>query len=162
MFRFIQLLLLATTVALLCSCASPVKPETKARSDTGYDPELARELGADEYGMRPYVLVILTTGPAEITDPQHRDELFAGHFSNMAALAEQQLLVLAGPFIEGGKKRGLFVFDVATVEQARELVATDPAVAAGIFEADFTRYYGSAALRMVNDLHKRIQKTGIQ
>ena len=31
-----------------------------------YEPELARSLGADDHGMRSYVLVILKTGPNRI------------------------------------------------------------------------------------------------
>jgi len=67
----------------------------------GSNRELAAELGADEYSMRSYVMVVLKTGPMDekITDPSERAEIFAGHFSNMRALAEDKKLVLSGPFI---------------------------------------------------------------
>ena len=35
-----------------------------------YDSTLARKLGADERGMKSYILVILKTGPAKIEDKE--------------------------------------------------------------------------------------------
>ncbi len=140
----------------------PAQSFGAGESDTQeYDAALADKLGADDYGMRAYIFVTLLTGPAEIADADKRDELFRGHFSNMGKLAEEGKLVLAGPFMEAEPKRGLFIFDVSTIEEARTLVETDPAVAAGIFEAKYTKYYGSAALKMVNEIHGTIQKSAI-
>lgn len=127
-----------------------------------YDAALAEEYGADEYGMRSYVMTILKTGPAEITDPEERNRIFRGHFANMKALAEEKKLVLAGPFVEDGEKRGLYIFNVQTIEEAKELVKTDPAVEAGIFVPEFTKYYGSAALMGMNEMHLKIQKTAVE
>ncbi len=162
MTTYIKLLTpLFLAYALMSCAANPTGERANPGGVNTYDAQLAKDLGADEYGMRSYVLVILKTGPADITDEALRQELFAGHFSNMTSLAERELLVLAGPFIEGGDKRGLFVFNVPTIAQAKELVSTDPAVAAGIFTAEYTRYYGSAALMAINDLHAKIQKSDI-
>ena len=44
-----------------------------------FDKRLAKKLGADEYGMKSYVLVILKTGETTISDKQQRDSIFAGH-----------------------------------------------------------------------------------
>jgi len=79
----------------------------------------------------------------------------------MKTLAEAKKLVLSGPFIEGEGKRGLYIFNVATIPEAEELVQSDPAVAAGIFVPEFTKYYGSAALMQIQDVHQTIQKTKI-
>jgi uncharacterized protein YciI len=114
--------------------------------------------------MAQYVFVTLKTGPkdAEITDEATRNALFAGHFANMGRLAEEGKLVLAGPFMDAAPKRGLFIFDVPTIEEARELVASDPAIKAGVFVVEFDKYYGSAAVRQINDIHSRIQQTQIE
>ena len=130
---------------------------------TNFNPELAKQLGADDYGMRSYVFATLLTGPndATITDAEKRGELFKGHFANMGRLAKEGKLVLAGPFVEGAPKRGLFIFNVATIEEAEALVQSDPSIAAGIFKVEFTKYYGTAALMQVNDIHKQIQKIAI-
>ncbi|MDQ7049333.1 MAG: YciI family protein [Enterobacterales bacterium] len=127
-----------------------------------YDPALASQLGADDYGMRSYVLVVLKTGPSVIKDKDKRNDIFRGHFANMKRLAAQKQLILAGPFMDAGDSRGLYIFNVETVEQAKKLVETDPAVAAGVFVAEYRKYYGSAALMKVNDIHKTIQKTKIE
>ncbi|MEP4053391.1 MAG: YciI family protein [Litorimonas sp.] len=139
------------------------EPQNLPPSASVYDAKLVAKLGADEYGMRSYVMVVLKTGPkdAEITDADERAEIFKGHFSNMKTLAEAKKLVLSGPFIEGEGKRGLYIFNVATIPEAEELVQSDPAVAAGIFVPEFTKYYGSAALMQIQEVHQTIQKTKI-
>jgi uncharacterized protein YciI len=44
---------------------------------------------------------------------------------------QEKKLAAAGPFIDGGKLRGVFVFQVGSIEEARALADTDPAVRAG-------------------------------
>lgn len=124
-----------------------------------FDPELAKKLGADERGMKTYVLCILKTGPkdAAITGDE-RKKIFAGHFENIGRLADEGKLVVAGPFGKNDKAyRGLYIFNVATIEEAEKLVMLDPAVQAGVFVPDLTLWYGSAAMMVVNDTHKRLE-----
>jgi uncharacterized protein YciI len=129
-------------------------------AEPAFDPELARRLGADERGMRNYVLCILKTGPndAEIKG-EARKEIFAGHFANIERLADEGKLAVAGPFGKNDKSfRGLYIFNVTTIEEAEKLVMLDPSVKAGVFLPDLTLWYGSAAMMIVNDTHKRITK----
>jgi uncharacterized protein YciI len=128
--------------------------------ESRFDPDLARRLGADERGMRNYVLCILKTGPkdAEIKGDQ-RKEIFAGHFANIGRLADEGKLVVAGPFGKNDKNfRGLYIFNVATIEEAEKLVQLDPAVKAGVFVPDLTPWYGSAAMMVVSETHKKLEK----
>ena len=53
------------------------------------------------------------------------------HLENINRLAEMKKLVVAGPFGDNGRLRGIFVFRVGSIEEARELAETDPAVKAG-------------------------------
>jgi uncharacterized protein YciI len=53
------------------------------------------------------------------------------HLENINRLAEMKKLVVAGPFGDNGKLRGIFVFKVGSLEEARLLAETDPAVKAG-------------------------------
>jgi uncharacterized protein YciI len=130
----------------------------------GYDAALAEELGADEYGMRSYVFVMLRTGPAdaEITDKDERTEMFRGHFANIGKLAEEGKLVLAGPLANGADERGLFILNVESIEEAQSLMQGDPTIANGIFKVEYINYYGSAALMKVNEIHAKIQKTKVE
>lgn len=165
---FIPLLALGALTA--CSAASTstadqTAAETSMAEETvTYDAALAEKLGADDHGMRNYVFATLLTGPGdtEITDEGERNKLFRGHFANITRLAEEGKLVLAGPFIEAPPKRGLYIFNVASIEEAEELIRMDPAIAAGIFKVELDKYYGSAALIQLNELHMRIQKKAVE
>ncbi len=136
--------------------------DDKETTENKYDAKLADQMGADEYGMRSYVFCVLKTGKAEIDDADERKKIFAGHFSNMNRLAKEKKLVLAGPFVEGQPKRGMYIFNVTTIKEAEALVKTDPAVKAGIFEYELTKLYCSAALMKINEIHSKIQKTKIE
>jgi uncharacterized protein YciI len=150
-----------TTIRLSCILVALLGAGTAlAAEKPAFDPELARRLGADERGMRMYVLCILKTGPkdAEIQG-EERKQIFAGHFANIGRLADEGKLAVAGPFGKNDKAyRGLYIFNVATVEEAEKLVIQDPAVKAGVFVPDLTPWYGSAAMMVVNETHKRIAK----
>ena len=114
MFRFSCFSFAIFLAFVLAGCsqnAVPPEQQEHAANATPFNAQLAAELGADTYGMRPYVMVVLKTGPmdSKITNAEERAEIFSGHFSNMTKLAEAKKLVLSGPFIEGGEKRGLFI-----------------------------------------------------
>ena len=123
-----------------------------------YDAQLASKLGADEHGMRQYVLVILKTGPTPMPRGKQRDEMFKGHFANIQRLADQGKLALAGPFDGVDGWRGMFIFAVKDIAEAKLLTATDPVIANGEMIAEYHEYYGSAALMQVNETHKRITR----
>jgi uncharacterized protein YciI len=137
-------------------------PAACAATDTvaaPFDARLAAQTGADEYGMRNYVLVILKTGPKRMPDGAARDAMFAGHMANIRRLSDAGKLVLAGPFGDGsGDWRGLFVFAVRDIDQAKALVATDPVVSSGEMVAEYHKWYGSAAVMQIRDLHARLAR----
>jgi uncharacterized protein len=58
------------------------------------------------------------------------------HMDNINRLAETKKLVVAGPFGDNGTLRGIFVFKVASLEEAKALAETDPAVQAGRLALD--------------------------
>lgn len=155
-FRLCSLILLVLAPALINAQEESTQPPSK------YDPALAKELGADDYGMRTFVFVTLVTGKSDVEDAEKRSQIFRGHFANMSRLAKEGKLVLAGPFVESLPKRGLFIFKVDSLEEAEKLVKTDPAVRAGIFDYELNKVYCSAALLKINELHETIQKNPIQ
>jgi uncharacterized protein YciI len=59
------------------------------------------------------------------------EELQKAHMANINRLAELKKLVVAGPFGDDGRLRGIFVFRVDTLAEAKALTETDPAVKAG-------------------------------
>lgn len=149
------------SLAVLSACSTPDGAKARRPPVTLYDATLAERLGADDYGMRSYVFVLLKTGPVIIDDPLRRKELFAGHFRNMERLAEQDALVLAGPLSDDRDTRGLFILNAESLDDAQAIVQPDPAIGAGILRAEFSSYYGTAILMEMNKLHKRVQRKGI-
>ena len=146
---------------LLFVNAAEAQNATAGAKNSDFDADLAKKLGADKYGMKNYVLVILKTGPKDSTiTGKERDDLFAGHLANIRRLADAGKLALAGPFGKNDKQfRGLFIFNVTTIDEARALVESDPTIKAGVLIADFVPWYGSAALMETNALHKKIAET---
>lgn len=132
-----------------------------APAATGYDAELAARLGADEYGMAKYVIAFLKRGPKTDHPPEEAQRLMKAHLENIGKMADAGQLVVAGPFLDDGALRGIYIFKVATVEEAKALTATDPAVQAGRLEMELHPWYGSAALQEVNGIHQRLQKTSL-
>lgn len=127
-------------------------------STNGYDSLLAQKLGADDYGMKSYVFAMLKSGPNRSQDSTEAAQIQAGHMANINRLAEEGKLVMAGPFLDGGEYRGIFIFDVATLEEAEELIKTDPAVQSGRLVMELHKWYASAAIGELNELHNKIQK----
>lgn len=124
-----------------------------------YDAKLAGQLGADERGMKNYILAILKTGKYVPETKAERDSLFGGHFRNIEKLSNEGKLVVAGPFGKNKLQyRGLFILNVSTIEEANQLLLTDPTVKSGIFEVEVLSWYGSAALPVYLETHKRIEK----
>jgi uncharacterized protein YciI len=144
---------LGLLVATSLTHAQPAEPAKPA-----YDAGLAQSLGADERGMRRYVLVILKTGPTRVPAGPERDEMFKGHFANMNRLSAEGKLALAGPLDGVDGWRGLFVFAVPDIDEAKKHVATDPVIIKGEMVAEYHVYYGSAALMLVRDAHAKITK----
>ena len=166
-------LILSLLIACLMSCTSTQstevgsKPETtmntentedNANAQTGYNETLAKELGADEYGMKKYVMAFLKAGPNRDLDSTAAAQLQRQHLDNIAKMAEAGKLVVAGPFLDNGAIRGIYIFNVETIAEAEELTNTDPAIEAGSLIMELHPWYGSAALMQVNELHGKLAK----
>lgn len=148
----------APALLLLAACATTA-PTAPVPPPSGYDAALAQRLGADQRGMKMYVLVVLKTGPNTTATEEEKKRYFEGHFATIQRLADEGKLALAGPFGQNDRQwRGLYIFNVATVAEAIELTRTDPSIAAGIFTVEATPWYGSAAVQEVNGIHKRLEK----
>ena len=126
-----------------------------------FDEALAKKLGADEYGMKKYVIAFLYRGDrvSEYSEAE-RAEIQKGHMANITKLAEEGKMVLAGPFFGNEDLRGLFFFSVGSIEEAKALTESDPAVKAGVLKMELKEWYGSAALGMVVEVSEKIAKKG--
>lgn len=151
-------LLISFSIFLYCYSLSA---QSETKSELKYDSTYAAQLGADDYGMKPYVMAFLKAGPERSQDKETAAALQKAHLENIMRMAEEGTLVLAGPFLDQGEVRGIYIFNVATVEEAEALTRTDPAIQAGRLVMELHPWYGSAALMEVNQLHKKVQKKSV-
>lgn len=134
--------------------------QEKKTEKAKFNQELATSLGADQYGMKAYTIVMLTTGSTKIEDKAQMSILMKGHMTNIGKLADEGKIIVAGPFLEKNKEnyRGMFIFNTKSKEEAEQWVKTDPAVQAGVFSYEIFPWYGSAALPLYLKHHEEISK----
>lgn len=165
MRKNIILLSLSLLCLLACNEHKPATSESPTvdhkESENAYDSALAAQVGADEYGMKQYVMAFLKAGPNRDQDSTAAAQLQKAHLDNIGRMAEAGQLALAGPFMDDGEIRGIYIFNVSSVEEARALTETDPAIQAGRLVMELHPWYGSAALMKVNEWHKKVQKKDI-
>lgn len=124
-----------------------------------YDSVLAKSLGADDYGMKKYMLVVLKTGSNATTDKAFIDSCFSGHLDNIGRLADSRELVVAGPLGKNERGfRGIFILNVDTIEEAEALLKTDPAISSKLLDYELYNWYGSAALPEYLPAHEKVWK----
>lgn len=133
--------------------SKPIDPQTAM-----FDSLKAVQWGADEYGMKPYVLVLLKRGPHRSQDSMTRSQLQNAHMENITRLANEGKLLLAGPMMADEDIRGIYLFDVRTIDEAKKLTETDPAIQTGSLIMEMHPWYGSAAIMDIPRLHKVIAK----
>lgn len=156
------------TSFLLASCAreeeqtcNEEQVAVEPKKGNEFDQNLATELDADDYGMKHYVIAFLKKGPNQNQSEEEVKRLQRAHMDNIGKLAEQRKLVVAGPFMDDTDLRGIYIFDVETVEEAEALTKTDPAIQAGRLVMELHPWYGSAALIKTAEIHKTISKKEI-
>jgi uncharacterized protein YciI len=125
----------------------PTQADTTT-SNPNYDRTLAEKLGADDYGMKSYIFVILKTGPNTSADQELIRDSFRGHMENIRKLVDEGKLIVAGPLGKNDNNyRGIFILsNVNSIEDAEELLHTDPAIKNGLLDVEIFNWYGSAAL----------------
>jgi uncharacterized protein len=85
--------------------------------------------------MSHFVYVLRLNRPEAFSDPTEAEEATIGeHFAYLQGLAAQSVLEFAGPCLDGAFGITLFVADSA--DEARAIVAADPAVRGGVMSAE--------------------------
>lgn len=127
-------------------------------SSSSYDSLYAKKISADQYGFSKYVMAFLKKGPNRDRSEEEAKKLQAAHMANIGKMAKLGKLVLAGPFLNNGDIRGIYIFAVETIEEAKALTATDPAIKAGSLEMELIPWYATATLVELNALHPKAAK----
>jgi myo-inositol-1(or 4)-monophosphatase len=104
-----------------------------------------------EWTMRKYVIGFLFRGPNRTADDKAADELQRAHLANIARLHAEGKIILAGPFLDKTDLRGVFLFDVETVEEAKALCDTDPALQAGSLRVELHPWYSAKGIGIAHE-----------
>lgn len=103
-----------------------------------------------------YTLVFLHGAtPPPALSPEDQEAAMGGHFSNMAVLAEQGRLLVAGPLgppRSEASHRGIFLLNTGDLDQARAWTGTDPSIGAGIFVPELLLCRSQAPLERIVEL----------
>jgi len=150
--KFINEILCCSLGIVFCCSGSSLYAQT-------YDQALADSLGADDYGMKHYVLVILKSGTNDKIIKAESDSLFRGHMQNINRLANSGKLIVAGPLQKNNNNyRGIFILNVKSIEEARPLLEGDSAIKQNLLDVELFVWYGSAALPTYLPFHNKIEK----
>lgn len=158
MTRYLTLL---TIIALFACNQAEQADLIDNQSETAFDATLAKNLGADDYGMKAYVIAFLKKGDQKAKDSTHSADLMKAHLANINLMAKKGQLVIAGPFFGSDSLRGIYIFDTESIDTAKAWTATDPAIKYGTLKMELKKWYGSAALMKVNEIHQKIAKKSI-
>jgi uncharacterized protein YciI len=82
------------------------------------------------------VFGFLKSGPNRSQSKEEAQALQKAHLAYMDDLHEQGRLIMAGPFLDDTEWRGVVVYRVASVDEARDLASGDPMVKAGRLAID--------------------------
>jgi uncharacterized protein YciI len=94
-------------------------------------PEDAFHLPSSPHSTEQFVFGVYTRGPDRSQPPEEAEKIQAAHLAYQAELHKAGKLVVAGPFMEDADWRGVVIYRVPSIEDAKTLAAADPAVKAG-------------------------------
>lgn len=123
MIRLSVALLLSIPLAAMAAEQAPAAPAAQEASRPAA-PALPP-------GMKQYWFVMLKKGPKRDHPADEVKTIQAGHMANIQAYADRGLLQIAGPFMDDGDWRGIFILDVPDRAGAEAMCNDDPAVKAG-------------------------------
>jgi len=103
-----------------------------------------------KYEMSHYVVGFLRKGPAwTAEETAETRKIQEGHMANIRKMAETGKLVVAGPFEDDGDLRGMFLFNVGSVEEARAMAEADPAIQSHRLVLELHPWFAGKGLKVV-------------
>ena len=110
--------------------------------------EFKMQDGDTTYVMKRYVFMLLNEGPNRAQDSAMIVKIQEGHMKHINEMAATGKMFMAGPFENGGKHRGILVFDVDSIAEAIRMESTDPAVVSGRFEMQAIYWWAAKGTKL--------------
>jgi len=136
----------STLVVLTLALAIPIAAAARAGEPAGGKPtaEKPAPQAEPELQLESFQLVMLQrpAAPREYP-PEKLEEIQTAHLAHLGAMAKAGKMVVAGPFGDqpDEKLRGLCLYRVGSLDEARRLAEDDPAVKAGRLEVVVWTWY---------------------
>ena len=114
------------------------KPSKKQQSSNIHD----KSKHIDEQGeMKTYYMVFLVKGDNRSQDSATAAEIQKQHLAHLDKLWNEGKLDIAGPFLDEEDTRGICIYNVKTIEEAKALAESDPAVKSGRLKVIVRAWY---------------------
>ncbi|GAB1350417.1 hypothetical protein MASR1M107_26320 [Ignavibacteriales bacterium] len=97
--------------------------------------------------MKKWYFVMLSKGENRNQDTTEVRLLNEGYMANINRMADLGVLRIAGPFMDNGDWRGIFIMDVKTEEEVIENLKQDPAIASGRLKYEIHPWFGPATIK---------------
>jgi len=81
--------------------------------------------------LKQYFFVMLEKGPHRDQDSVTAAKIQQEHLANITRLHDEGKLEVAGPFLDDGDWKGIFIFNVPTKEEVERILQSDAAIKAG-------------------------------
>ena len=101
----------------------------------------AQQSDVNANGMKTYYLVFLKTGPNRSQDSTTAAKIQEGHMAHLNKMAQDGKMCLAGPFLDDTEIRGICVYNVKSMDEAKQLAEEDPAVKSGRLVVEIHPWY---------------------
>ncbi len=129
-------------VLLWTFCLMVITPAALAQSSNP-----TAESRPPQFDNEQYQFGLLARGPkwtAENTPEVQKIQ--EGHMANINKMAQAGKLFAAGPILDNGALRGIFIFRAASIDEAKALAAEDPAIKAERLKLEILPWFGSKGI----------------
>jgi uncharacterized protein YciI len=97
----------------------------------------------DSFEMKTYYLVFLKKGTNRSQDSATAAKIQEAHLAHLAKMNDEKKMCIAGPLLDDSEIRGICIYSVESIEEARRLAEQDPAVKAGRLIVEVHPWYAA-------------------